>query len=65
MIFLPFGHHGERSLRNFIESLNSHHSAIKFTATWSAEKIIFLDTTIYLENSRIKTELHVKPTDKH
>ena len=57
--------HGELILRHFIESLNCHHPTIKFTATWSAEKITFLDTTVYLDNGRIKTDLHVKPTDKH
>ena len=25
---------------------------------------MFLDTTVYLDNGQIKTDLHVKPTDK-
>ena len=58
--------HGEESLKRFIESLNRHHATIKFTATWSAEKVTFLDTTVYLkEDGLIGTNLYVKPTDKH
>ena len=57
--------HGESLLRHFIESLNRHHPTIKFTANWSAQAVTFLDTTVYLENGRIRTDLHVKPTDKH
>ena len=57
--------HGELSLRDFIQSLNHHHPTSKITATWSAEKITLLDTTLYLDNGRIKMNLHVKPMDKH
>ena len=58
--------HGEQSLKRFIGSLNRHHTTIKFTATWSAEKFTFLDTTVYLkEDSLIGTGRYVKPTDKH
>ena len=58
--------HGEQSLLRFIESLNRHHTTIKFTAYCSAEKVTFLDTTVYFrENSLIGTYLNVKPTDKH
>ena len=58
--------HGEQSLLRFIESLNRHHTTIKFTAYWSAEKVTFLDTTVYLrENGLIGTDLYVKRTYKH
>ena len=57
--------HGESSLRDFIESLNRHHPTIKFTATWSAQKVTFLNTTVYLKNGWIQTDLYVKCTDKH
>ena len=57
--------HGEPSLRVFIENLNRHHSTIKFTASWSAEEVTFLDTRVYLEDGQIGTDLHVKPTDTH
>ena len=46
--------HGERSLQTFLESLTRHHPTIKFTATWSAKEVIFLDTTVYLREGRIK-----------
>ena len=45
--------------------LNKKHPTIKFTAEWSKTQIIFLDVTVYLENSKIKTDLYVKPTDTH
>ena len=48
-----------------IENLNCHHPTIKFTASWSAEEVIFLDTRVYLEDGLVVTDLHVKPTDKH
>ena len=44
--------------------LNKKHPTIKFTAEWSKTQIIFLDITVYLENSKI-TDLYVKPTDTH
>ena len=56
---------GELLLQDFIQNLNRHHPIIKFTATLSGEKITFSDTTIYQHNGRIKTDLHVKPTDNH
>ena len=57
--------HGEPLLQIFIENLNRHHTTIKFTATWSAEEVIFLDTRVYLREGRIETDLHVKPMDTH
>ena len=58
--------HGKQSLIRFIESLNRHHTTIKFTATWSAEKATFLHTSVYLkEDSLIGTDLYIKPTYKH
>ena len=58
--------HDEPSLRAFIESVNRHHPTIKFTATWSAQHVIFLDRSrVYLQDGQIETDLHVKPTDRH
>ena len=58
--------YGQQSLEKFIESLNRHHTTIKFTSTWSAEKVTFLDTTVCLkEDGLIGTDLYVKPTNKH
>ena len=57
--------HGEPSLRVFIENLNRHHPTIKFTASWSAEEVTFLDTRVYMRDGLVGTDLHVKPTDTH
>ena len=57
--------HGEQALQNFTESLDRYHPTIKFTADWSAEKVAFLDTWVYLKDGCIQTDLFVKPTDKH
>ena len=57
--------HGEEKLKTFIDVLNKKHPAIKFTAEWSKTQIKFLDVTVYLENGKIKTDFHVKPTDTH
>ena len=45
--------------------LNKKRPTIKFTAEWSKTQINFLDVTVYLEKGKIKTDLHVKPTDTH
>ena len=57
--------HGEHVLCRFIESLNPHHPTVKFTSTWSAEQVTFLDTTVYPKDGQISTDLYTKPTDKH
>ena len=57
--------HAEQALCHFIESLNRHHTTIKFTATWSAEQVMFLNTTIHVEDDQINTDLYTKPTGKH
>ena len=57
--------HGEQALCRFIESLNRYHPTIKFNAAWSAEQVMFLDTTVYLKDGQIGTDLYTKPTDKH
>ena len=53
--------HEEEKLKEFIDVLNKKHPTIKFTAAWSKTQINFLDLTVYLENGKIKTDLHVKP----
>ena len=35
--------HGEESLCLFVESLNSYHTTIKFTAIWPSDEMTFLD----------------------
>ena len=57
--------HGEEELCRFNQSLNHHHPTIKFTATWSAEQVMFLDIMLCLKNGQIGTDLYTKHKDKH
>ena len=53
------------TITTFINNLNHYHSIIKFTATWSAEKVTFPNTGLYLKNNLIETNLNVNPPDRH
>ena len=57
--------HGEESLKEFINEINSFHPTIIFTADWSKEKVNFLDVEVTLKNGALSTDLSVKPTDTH
>ena len=57
--------HGEESLHEFINEINSFNSTIKFTADWSKEKVNFLDIEVTFKNGVLSTDLSVKPTDTH
>ena len=57
--------HGEDSLKQFIETFNTCHSTIKFTAKCSKEETNFLDVNVWLRNRQLETDLHIKPTDTH
>ena len=59
--------HGEESLENFLNKLNSFHLTIKFTAEYSKETINFLDVNIRLVGGvgELMMDLFVKPTDTH
>ena len=64
-IFLVWTH-GEESLKNFIDYLNSLHETIKFTHEMSYTKIDFLDTSVkFGQNRELITTLFNKPTDTH
>ena len=41
-----------------LRALICHHPTIKFTAIWSAEQVMFLDTTIYLKDGQSGTDLY-------
>ena len=41
MIYIFIREHGEESLKEFINEINSFHPTVKFTADWSKEKVIF------------------------
>ncbi|XP_063417483.1 uncharacterized protein LOC134700015 [Mytilus trossulus] len=55
----------QQHLNEFLEQCNSFHHSIKFTYESSMVKINFLDTTSYIKNGTIITDLHFKRTDKH
>ena len=55
--------HGEDSLKQFIETLNTCHPTVKFTVEWSKEETNFLDVNVRLRNRQLETVLHIKPTD--
>ena len=57
--------HGELSLQVFIENLNRHDPTIKFTASWLASEVTFLDVKVCLRNGLIGTNVHVKPLNTH
>ncbi len=65
-IFMVWNH-GEQSLKEFVEYLNSAHRSIKFTTEYSAVSVNFLDTKVLVEpESRLLyTDLFTKPTDTH
>ena len=46
-----------------MRSLNEFHSDIKFTYELSKKSTSFLDPKFGVENSKIITDLYVKPTD--
>lgn len=57
--------HGQQLLENFLSNINKHHHTIKFTATFSQQQVIFLDTRVYIKEGHLETDLHVKNTDTH
>ena len=58
--------HGEASLLEWKDWLNSQHPSIKFTLEYSYKQINFLDTTAILTTEgRLQSTLYCKPTDTH
>ena len=55
--------HGEESLKDFIQHLNSAHPTIKFTAEYSKDTINFLDVKVSKQGTRLVSD--IKPTDTH
>ena len=45
--------------------ISTHHTTIKFTAEWSQEFILSLDTKIIRDGNHLVADLHTKPTDTH
>ena len=57
--------HGRAALEAFITALDSFHDTIKFTYDISQVEVTYLDTRTYIKDSRLETDLYIKPTDKH
>ena len=59
--------HGEESLLEFLDYLNTLHPTIKFDspAQYSTKSLDFLDVTVSRIGNRLKTDLYSKPTDTH
>ena len=57
--------HGEESLKEFINEINSFYPTIKFMTDWSKQKVNFLDVEVTLKNGVLSTDLFVKPTATH
>jgi hypothetical protein len=55
--------HGEDSLLEFLNELNTYHQTIKFTWEYSHIQIPFLDTVTYKLNGMLATKIYHKPTD--
>ena len=49
--------HGMESLLLFIEHLNGYSANVKFTYSFSKEKVSFLDTCVKLEDNQLITDL--------
>ena len=54
--------HGEESLEEFLNKLNTFYPTIKFTAEYSKETINFLDVNVRLVEGELMTDLFVRPT---
>ena len=59
--------HGKEQLLELIETWNQYHETIKFTAEYSPDKVVFLDTQVYIdhEKNEVYTSLYTKPTDTY
>jgi hypothetical protein len=57
--------HGEESLAELVDYLNSCVDTINFTAEYSKRTVNFLDMKVKIQNKRIQTDLYSKPTDSH
>lgn len=59
-----FWHSSEELLLEFVNYLNNCHPSIKFVASYSKERIHFLDTEVYIQDNTVYTTIYTKPTDK-
>ena len=57
--------HGQEKMKVFLEDINKFHPNLKFTSDSSEENVVFLNLKVKLKQDKIKTDLHVKSTDRH
>ena len=50
---------------SFITSVNSFHSALKYTWEISETSLAFLDIKVSINGNGLRTSVHYKPTDSH
>ena len=56
--------HGKEELRKFMETFNNFTPNLRFTYEYSEKSISFLDLIITVSDQKLKTTLHIKPTDR-
>ena len=55
----------KEELERFIGFVNSFHRALKFTWEISETSVTFLDINISVQDNKLATSVHYKPTDSH
>ena len=55
----------KEELERFIGFVNSFHPALKFTWEISETSVTFLDVNISVQDNKLATSVHYKPTDSH
>ena len=55
----------KEELKQFIVFVNSFHPALKFTWEISETSVTFLDINISVQDNKLATSVHYKPTDSH
>ena len=55
----------KEELERFIGFVNSFHPALKFTWEISETSVTFLDINISVQDNKLATSVHYKPTDSH
>ena len=65
MMYFFILEHGEESLKELLNEINSFHSTIIFTVDWSNEKVNLLDVEVTINSGVLSTNLFVKSTDTH
>ena len=55
----------KEELERFIGFVNSFHPALKFTWGISETSVTFLDINISVQDNKLATSVHYKPTDSH